>query len=419
MANREGKSFQIWYNSIKGSSTEAQRLGFIENFLEWRGYGYEDFYQEYYSATRSTDPRDLAAINSMIVNFFKELRIRGKSSGYAKNHVGVVVGFLQENGLIVNFTKAQKHEMTRKASAFKDNWTKEEIRQLLAATTSPRNIAIIHGLKDTGMAVSDLGDLKISDLKKALDGQDKFAVVEYIRNKTEERGSPCFGFESLDAIRVWLRWRGEKGYSCDPASPLFILVQNQQGGAKYTHEELLRGIPMNGKAITVMIIKVIKRAGLTDKRLSAHCFRIYNASALESSGVNKNLVYRLQARQIPDSGKVYSKGEVLSSYMKAYEALAVGPKPQIIEVQDSRVAELEASREKQVAELEIVKEQVDGLQKITQLLQGALINTINVVDELGTEGEQKIIEQLGEGWKHDLTTLLEQVHKKKTKDEEN
>jgi site-specific recombinase XerD len=342
MANREGKSFNIWFESIRGSSTEAQRLGFIESFLKWRGISYEDFYQEYYSATRSTDPRDLAAINSNIVSFYKDLRSKGLSSGYAKNHVGTVVGFLQENGLSVNFTKAQRREMVRKIGAFKDNWTKEEIRQLLSATTSLRNMAIIHALKDTGMAVSDLADLKISDLKRALDNGDKFAVMEYVRNKTEEHGSPCFGFESLDAIRVWLRWRAEKGYNCGPDSPLFILVQNQQGGGKYSKEELFAGVPMNGEAMTGVILKVVKRAGLTDKRLSAHCFRIFNASALESSGVNKNIVYRAQARQIPDSGKTYSKGEVLSSYMKAYDALAVGPKPQIIEIQDSRVADLEA-----------------------------------------------------------------------------
>jgi site-specific recombinase XerD len=360
MVERAGKSFQIWYQSIKGNSTEAQRLGFLENFLTWRGCSYEEFYQQYYDATRSADPRDLAALNSIIVAFYKELRSKGLSSGYAKNHVGVVVGFLQENGLSVNFTKAQKREMARKASAFKDNWTKEEIRQLLAATTSPRNAAIIHCLKDSGMAVSDLADLKISDLKKALNGEDKFAVVEYVRNKTEERGSPCFGFESLDAIRSWLRWRAERGYNCDPESPLFTLVQNQQGGAKYTHDELLKGIPMNGEAITGMIIKVIRRAGLTDKKLSAHCFRIYNASALESGGVNKNLVYQLQARQIPDSGRAYSKGEVLSSYQKAYEALAVGG-TKVVELQDSRIAELEAKQLESDAKIEKLTKALEAI----------------------------------------------------------
>jgi integrase len=366
MVERAGKSYQIWSQSIKGSSTEAQRLGFVESFLKWRGYGYEDFYQEYYSAAQSADPRDLAAMNSNIVGFYKELRGRGLSSGYAKNHVGVVAGFLQENGLAVNFTKAQRREMSRKPSAFKDNWTREEIRQLLAATTSPRNQAIIHCLKDTGMAVGDLADLNVGDLKAALDNGDKFAVIEYVRNKTEERGSPCFGFESLEAIRCWLSWRAEKGYSCGPGSPLFILLQKHQGGGKYSENELSRGIRMNGKAVTVMIIKVIRRAGLTGKRLSAHCFRIYNASALESSGVNKNLVYRIQARQIPDSGRVYSKGEVLSSYSKAYENLAVGPKPQIIEIQDSRVAKLEEARRGQDGRIIELEDQVLRLAKVVE-----------------------------------------------------
>ncbi len=83
----------------------------------------------------------------------------------------------------------------------------------------------------------------------------------------------------------------------------------------------------------------LTKSALEVKRLSAHSFRIYNSSCLESAGVNKNIVYRIQARQIPDSGKAYSKGEVLSSYIKAYDSLVVGPKPQIIEVESSELRE--------------------------------------------------------------------------------
>ncbi len=365
MVERAGKSWEIWFQSIRGSSTEKQRLGFMEKFLDWYGQDYEEFYKRYYEATRSDDPRDLASMNSTIVNFYKHLRSNEASSGYAKNHVGVVVGFLSENGLSVNFTKNQRKEMARKPSSFKDNWTKDEIRQLLTATTSPRNMAIIHSLKDTGMAVSDLADLKISDLKTVLDNGDKFTVVDYRRNKTEEPGNPCFGYESLDAIRAWLNWRKDKGYNVGSESPLFILLQNQQGGARYTNEELIKGITMNGEAITGMIIKVIRRAGLSSKKLSAHCFRIYNASALESAGVNKNLVYRIQGRQIPDSGRVYSRGEVLDSYAKAYDSLVIGPKPQIIEVNignpdlEIKVQELEKEKDLMNKKLKQIQPLID------------------------------------------------------------
>ncbi len=61
--------------------------------------------------------------------------------------------------------------------------------------------------------------------------------------------------------------------------------------------------------------------------------------------MNKNIVYRIQARFIPDSGRTYSQGEVLSSYQKAYDQLVVGPKPQIIEVAGERVTQLEAQLE--------------------------------------------------------------------------
>ena len=355
MVERVGKAFEVWYESLRGKPETNRRLRMMESFLEWRGWGYEELYDRYLAAIRGGDPRDLALINTGFVGWFKEIRGRGLSSGYAGNHVGVIVSFLTGNGLTVNFNGLQRKEMIRRPVRIKDNWAKEEIREALAATTSPRNQALIQSLKDCGMAVSDLGDLNVEDLKPALDAGDKFTQIDYVRNKTGELGWPCFGYESLDAMRVWLRWRRVNGFNCEPSSPLFVLTQNPEGAGKYGRDELLSGIRMRGKTISESIFEVVRRAGLTGKRLSAHSFRIYNSSCLESAGVNKNIVYRIQARQIPDSGRAYSKGEVLSSYMKAYDSLVVGPRPQIIEVPNpdtERVLAENANLRAQVAALQ-------------------------------------------------------------------
>jgi site-specific recombinase XerD len=344
MVERVGKSFEVWWDSIKEKVTADQYLKFVEDFLAWRGWGYEEFFNKYFEARRSPDPRDLALMNTQFVNYFKEKRRQGFSSGYARNHVSAVIGFLAANGLRVEFTKQQQKEMAKKPVRFKDSFTKEEIQRLLASTTHPRNHAIIYALKDTGMAVSDLGDLNIKDVKTALDDGDKFTMIEYFRNKTEEYGEPCLGFEALDAIRDWLRWRREHGFNCNPDSPLFILTEIHEPH-NYPQEALLDGIRMDGGAIAAVVKYIIKRAGITDKKLSAHCFRVFNSSQLESAGVNKNIVYRIQGRLIPDSGRVYSKGEVLSSYIKAYDSLTIGPKPQIIEIQNGRTQELERQLE--------------------------------------------------------------------------
>jgi len=325
---------------------------FVESFLDWMGSGYEEIFSKYLEAKRSTDPRDAAQITGKVMAFYRELRSRGLSPGYSKNHVKAIISFYAENGVVLELTKAQRKEMPKHGVKEKDLFTKSEIQQLLGATTHPRNRALIHILKDSGMAVSDAADLNVGDVKRALDNGDKFTQLEYRRKKTDVSGSPCLGPEALDSLRDWMRWRTNNGIRSAPDDPLFTGIRGEKTGERLAPNNL-------GDVVGYMI----EKAGLTDKQLSAHGLRIFNASMLESAGVNRNVVYRLQGRLIPDSGRVYSKGEVLSSYMKAYEALAVGPRPQIIEIQDSRVAELEAKNAELDAKYERLRLLVEAIGK--------------------------------------------------------
>ena len=361
MANREGKSFETWWESVKDKPSAEKYLKYIEEFLAWKGWGYEELFTKFFEARRSNDPRDQALVNNYLVAFFNEVRRKGFSKGYARNKVGAVIGFLAANGLPVILTRQQSKEIAKKTTHIKDNFTREEVALLVSSTTSPRNKAIIMILKDTGMAASDVCDLNIQDIKKALDNEDKFIQVSYERNKTQEHGEPVLGYESLEGIKNWLRWREQHSFKCTPESPLFILTESYN----YSDEELKQGIRLRGGDVTALVKYIVKRAGLTDKRVSAHCLRIFNASQLESAGVNKNIVYRLQGRLIPDSGRVYSKGEVLSSYIKAYDNLVIGPKPQIIEVADEDIEELRRKNEELTEKLSQAKKEQD--ERIRQL----------------------------------------------------
>ncbi|MCX6648966.1 MAG: hypothetical protein NTV61_06205 [Candidatus Bathyarchaeota archaeon] len=358
MVERTGKSYDLWWSAVGESPTAETSRRYVEGFLSWTGWTYDELFEKCLEARRSPDPRDMAIFTSKMVKYYHEVRKRKRhygdkelSPGTARNHIKAVTSYLQTNGLRVEFTRQQTKEMTGHATVIKDNLTKEEIQTLLKSTTSVRNQAIILALKDSGMAVSDLGDLNISDLSKALENGDKFTTIEYRRNKTDVAGTPCFGPESLEAIRSWMRWRRERGFPCDANSPLFIITE-ARNPESYTSGEVRTGLRLKGSAITSELLLIVKRSGVGEsKRLSAHSLRIFNQSSLESAGVNKNLVYRIQARVIPDSGKVYSKGEVLSSYIKAYDSLAVfGTK--VIEVQDSRVAGLETENREIKARLD-------------------------------------------------------------------
>ena len=317
----------------------------LELFLSWMGWEYEELFAKYLEARRSADPRDLAQITGRMVAFYRKMRAEGKSPGYAKNFIKPISSFFNENGFTLEFSKSQRKEMTGHTIHEKDLFSKDELRALIAATTHPRNRAIVHLLKDTGMAVSDAADLNVGDVKRALDNGDRFYQIEYTRNKTGVSGIPCLGPEALGSLRDWMRWRVNKGISSATSDPLFTEIKGEKTGGR-----------MNGDLVGDVIGYMADKAGLSDKNLSAHGLRVYHASQLESAGVNTNVIYRMEARLIPNSGRVYSKGEVLSSYIKAYEALAVhGTK--VVEVQDSRVADLEAKLERLARVVEAMEEE--------------------------------------------------------------
>ena len=334
MVTRSGKAYEIWWAAVEARKSSRRYRIDIEDFLNWMGWEYEDLFNNYLGARRSTDPRDVAQITGKIVAFYRKKRSEGWSPGYAKNAVKPISSFFTENGVTLEFSKSQKKEMTGHTIHEKDLFSKDELRSLIAATTHPRNKAIVHLLKDSGMPVSDAADLNVGDVKRALDNGDRFLQIEYIRNKTGVNGTPCLGPEALGSLRDWMRWRVNKGISSATSDPLFTEIKGEKTGGR-----------MNGDLVGDVVGYMAKKAGLSDKNLTAHGLRVYHASQLESAGVNRNVIYRMEARLIPDSGRVYSKGDVLSSYIKAYEALAVqGTK--VVEVQDSRVAEMEAKMEK-------------------------------------------------------------------------
>jgi integrase len=350
MAERIGKSYELWWGVIGDSSTAETNRRYIEGFLSWIEWTYDELFNKCLEARRSPDPRDMALFTSKLVKYYHEVRKRLRhygdkelSPGTSRNHIKAVTSYLQTNGLRIEFSRQQTKEMSSYATRVKDNLTKEEIQTLLKATTNIRNHAIILSLKDSGMAVSDLADLNVGDISKALDNGDKFTSIEYRRNKTDVSGTPCFGPESLEAIRSWMRWRRDRGFPCDPDTPLFIITEARNPDS-YSKEDVKKGLRLSGRAMTSELLLIVRRSGVSEsKRLSAHSFRIFNQSSLESAGVNKNLVYRIQARVIPDSGRVYSKGEVLTSYQKAYDSLAVlGTK--VVQIENERVAGLEAKQ---------------------------------------------------------------------------
>jgi site-specific recombinase XerD len=205
MANQAGKAYETWWAAMETRQCGKRYRIYLESFLSWSGWDYEELFTKYLDAKRSNDPRDAAQLTGKVMAFYRELRNRGLSPGYSRNHIKAITSFFAENGVTLELTKAQRKEMPKRGVHNKDLFSKDEIRLILGATTLNRNKALIHLLKDSGMAVSDASDLNVGDVGRALENGDKFTTLEIHRNKTDVQAVACLGPEALDSLRDWMR----------------------------------------------------------------------------------------------------------------------------------------------------------------------------------------------------------------------
>jgi integrase len=165
--------------------------------------------------------------------------------------------------------------------------------------------------KDSGLRISDIGLLNVEDYldarSSAHDGEIYKEFNPIVTKKTKAVAYSCIGPEAVNAVDLYLEERGAKR-----GEPLF----NDHRGKRIKDSALSELFRRFGKMLD------------NGNRISAHSFRKFNETMMESAGIPLNWIKRYQGRKVSDSTGPYSNPQdipdrLIEKYVQCYDSLRV------------------------------------------------------------------------------------------------
>ena len=318
-----GKSYDVWSQDLQrlaDNTQQSYRLG-VSRFLEYLEADYEELYEAKLNDMRSDDPRDLRRIEKHVSQFmFKLVKDKGLAPTTARRVGVAVTHFMRIQGLTFSLNK---NEWPRGEYIGQKMVLKDQIKTMYETASAwfrSRNRALIMLAKDSGLRISDIEQLDVDHYLDArsvsVNGEVFKEFQPIVTKKTKAIAFVCIGPEAVDAIDLYLKERGAKR-----GEPLFL---DQQG---------------NRFKVTAMS-ELLRRS--SDKlengdRISAHSFRKFNETMLESAGIALNWIKRYQGRKVSDSTGPYSNpqdipNKLIETYIQGYDSLRIFTEKQELEI---------------------------------------------------------------------------------------
>lgn len=383
------------------------RKNFTE-FLKWGGYSPEEFYQWLKKLESDEDSRAKKQLSLAFDDFSKAKIAEGNSPNTLLNYKKSINKFLSSNELSIRIKKNGKKTVYRGQKIIKI----EQVRKILdLAGDNLRSRALILTLKDSGLGVAEVAMLTCEDFLNAREYKDedgfrfKAWVKPLVRSKTGEGCYVHLGPDAIAALEDYIGRRKE--------GPIFITTKGQphrddQGKIGYDIEYTEKGESLKPLAITGRMMHICKLLRSQGYKISAHSFRKLFETSFDLEG-NLNVAKKIMGKSISASDEPYLQYEdkLTQIYMDIYK------KRLSLNMESSRLKNLEEEKKKTNGELESLKSRVDGLQEIVQFLQGSLIETATIIENSGNENQRKVLEDVKLKWRMDLTKMLAPIHEKK------
>jgi len=370
-----------WTNKLanKAPSTRERYIGFFEQFRDFAKMTPEELINQKLLNSKAEDPREKKAVECLLTAWMIELRNKKYSPATQQIAFAAVKSFFASNEFPLNISKNEIPKSDREREDYQVRAgsraiTREMIRQILESKDLVRNKtrcqvslqtkALIMLLKDTGLRVSDVRNLNYGVVAEGLEKNYEFIPLIL---KTQKAGIVAYTFmgsESINAYKAYLKERKDGSRHLEPetitsTSPLFR-----------THEgKAVKRMTRSG--LSNLILSTCQRTLKDEKKLSAHSFRKFLQTTLESRGVHANWIDKILGHELRGSTGAYSKPEdfaekdrnvLFESYKNAYPMLRIFPERVETETRVSNLETELANRNKEIAELKSI-----GHQKASEL----------------------------------------------------
>lgn len=352
-----GKSQQIWINELERLAPNTQtgyKLG-VSRFLDYLGTDHEGLYNMKLEDMRAQDPRDMRRTERELSQYmFKLVRENGLSPMTAKRVGIAVTHFMRTQGITFSL---MRNEYPRGESQGQRMVLKPQIKTMYenaSAWMRSRNRALMMIAKDSGLRISDISLLNVEDYLDARSIAHNGEVFKEFKPittlKTKALAYTIIGPETVEAVDAYLKER-----SAQRGEPLFL----DHDGKRHK--------------VTAMS-ELFRRFSdfLEDgSRISAHSFRKYHETMLETAGIPLNWIKRYQGRKVSDSTGPYSNPQqipdkLLDTYMQHYDVLRVFMEKQELEAVKHELETQRAQTQTTQSDLDYMKRELARLSRIVE-----------------------------------------------------
>ena len=332
-AKPQGK-WDSWKEQNKGKSTPALYQSGIDYFMSfYKIDSYDELLEVQMEASRrgATDPLSKYILVDMIKKCVNHrIEVDGVSGNHAKTIKSAVQKFIQLCGFDDFYIRLPRGTTKRNSNGGSEILTPEQLNIVLGVTTELMHKAIVLTLRDSGLRLGDVLSFDMETVSAGINGGTEFFYLSKLTEKTGERAQSVIGFEALNAIRDWVRFRVSRGEVLKEDTPLFIMARAKNGVkskqdykeniALKTNQRLTRGSASN------IVSRLFSKAGFD--AVTAHGLRKVHSTYLGigEDRVSEPMIARMEGREIGDSReayKVYPPQALIDAYEKNYYSISL------------------------------------------------------------------------------------------------
>lgn len=342
-----GKAWEIWMQdlSTKASRTKEAYVRGFKKFLERWEVEPEELYAMRVEDLSSEDTRDHLRIERMVRTQMAEIQESGLSAESSKMIMKALQSFFESMNLELRFKKKDSPKGSHNGQRAVNTELVVAMYDNMVFGYKLRNRAILLGLKDTGLRISDLGALSVGEYLRAKtvlnEARETFRVFED-PEETQKMKIPAYihlGPESVAAIDEYLQSRRDEGEELTPDRPLFI----QPKKTKAVRE---KGDRITKSAFTGIFDRLKKWLPNGGHKISAHSIRKFHRTRLEGAGMPESWVKKLQGKKASVYSQPEHTGELTQKYIQCYNALRIFGEQASVKKIDDQAEQIKELRQK-------------------------------------------------------------------------
>lgn len=308
-----------WITSIMTSKTRSEGtkkiyLWQLARFCKWAGKNPDELIREREKHLKSKDEKVKHQHEELLTRYFAELEERGLARWSALSATTAVRSFYKSNYVPLQIRTPEAWE--RRTDKIP---TLEEIKQMVDASESPLQRAVIIFSAQSGQRVGVITALRYGMVRRSLESKElplHVRVPAELKNRlgqnvNKRRIAHDFfvGRDSVEAFNAYLRSRRAAGDEIADEDFLFI-SEKRYRGEFVGLDEMAMNMLVKRAAAKAGLIPPLKK-GTKDKHAESpihhHCLRKFYQTAMEQAGVAKPWYEHMMGHKLGKLDRVYSR----------------------------------------------------------------------------------------------------------------